>query len=346
MTNIRNKKSTFSNKAQSSQFSPNLWDLSVVLEGVKINIIKKCIGFLRLEILNLDISILNSLRRVMVSELPSISPSEIFIFKNTSLINDEIISHRIGLIPIKVDPRLFVFRSSMWYEKEHEIKNQNNIIVMSLKQINYSFLKSFKKSSKKIRKVMSACIKWNPYGSRVPYQTKTFFNNCQLNSAPNIKHCFLDILISRLKSKQRIFLESHCDKSVGLEHAKYSCVSVVWMYSHSTTVVVKDAESTHSSTNKFLKVLKLSKIKEYTKNFTINFNNLKYKMNQKGEFFTFGAASNNSILNIKRENHYFLCIESIGSLKPEFILIESLFFIHKKLFKFFRNIIIKQLTKS
>ena len=41
---------------------------------------------------------------------------KVMIFNNTSLIQDEVLAHRLGLIPIKVDPRLF------------EYKTQGNII--------------------------------------------------------------------------------------------------------------------------------------------------------------------------------------------------------------------------
>lgn len=32
------------------------------------------------------------------------------LWQNTSIIHDEVLCHRLGLIPIKVDPRLFVFK--------------------------------------------------------------------------------------------------------------------------------------------------------------------------------------------------------------------------------------------
>lgn len=38
---------------------------------------------------------------------------KVLIADNTSVIQDEVLAHRLGLIPIKVDPRLFEFTGNM-----------------------------------------------------------------------------------------------------------------------------------------------------------------------------------------------------------------------------------------
>lgn len=37
---------------------------------------------------------------------------KVFIYNNTSIIQDEVLAHRLGLIPIKADPRLFEYRNT------------------------------------------------------------------------------------------------------------------------------------------------------------------------------------------------------------------------------------------
>lgn len=37
---------------------------------------------------------------------------KVFIYNNTSIIQDEVLAHRLGLVPIKADPRLFEYRNS------------------------------------------------------------------------------------------------------------------------------------------------------------------------------------------------------------------------------------------
>jgi DNA-directed RNA polymerase subunit D len=52
----------------------------------------------------------NSIRRIMLSELPKLAVHDVVIYDNTSPLFDEIISHRLGLIPIPTDLSLLSFR--------------------------------------------------------------------------------------------------------------------------------------------------------------------------------------------------------------------------------------------
>ena len=52
----------------------------------------------------------NSLRRIMLSELPKLAVDDVVIYDNTSALFDEIISHRLGLIPIPTDLSLLTFK--------------------------------------------------------------------------------------------------------------------------------------------------------------------------------------------------------------------------------------------
>lgn len=37
---------------------------------------------------------------------------KVLIYNNTSIIQDEVLAHRLGLVPIKADPRLFEYRNT------------------------------------------------------------------------------------------------------------------------------------------------------------------------------------------------------------------------------------------
>ena len=55
---------------------------------------------------------------------------KVHIYNNTSIIQDEVLAHRLGLIPIKADPRLFEYKqegNTMILEHLLERKQHNNL---------------------------------------------------------------------------------------------------------------------------------------------------------------------------------------------------------------------------
>lgn len=65
---------------------------------------------------NIDTSIANSLRRTMIGNLPIIAfdPENIKIHKNTSVLHNQFIIHRLSLIPLKITDNLDLILNSKW----------------------------------------------------------------------------------------------------------------------------------------------------------------------------------------------------------------------------------------
>lgn len=66
-------------------------------------------GVLKIE--DTDAYFVNSLRRIMLAELPKLAINDVIIYDNTSALFDELISHRLGLVPIPTDLSILAFRS-------------------------------------------------------------------------------------------------------------------------------------------------------------------------------------------------------------------------------------------
>jgi DNA-directed RNA polymerase subunit D len=52
-------------------------------------------------------SLANALRRIMISEVPTLAIEDVIIVENTSPMYDEVLAHRLGLIPIKTNLEMF-----------------------------------------------------------------------------------------------------------------------------------------------------------------------------------------------------------------------------------------------
>ncbi|MFQ6105732.1 MAG: DNA-directed RNA polymerase subunit D [Candidatus Hydrothermarchaeaceae archaeon] len=77
---------------------------------MKLKIIEKNKSSLVAIFEDTDVSIINALRRTAISEVPTLAIESVDIIENTSSFYDEIIAHRLAMIPIKTDLKLFNFR--------------------------------------------------------------------------------------------------------------------------------------------------------------------------------------------------------------------------------------------
>lgn len=62
------------------------------------------------DMIGIDASIANSFRRILLAEVPTMAFEKVLIYNNTSVIQDEVLAHRLGLIPLKADPSQFKFK--------------------------------------------------------------------------------------------------------------------------------------------------------------------------------------------------------------------------------------------
>jgi DNA-directed RNA polymerase I and III subunit RPAC1 len=130
------------------------------------------------------------------------------MYQNTSIIPDEVLSHRLGLIPI------FAEANEFQYKKENEEFTEFN-------SINFKFhVKCEKKPNGEIvnSEVYSSSIIWAPKGQ----QEKRFVG------AETIRVVYDDILVTKLRPGQEIEAELICVKGIGKTHAKWSPVSTAY----------------------------------------------------------------------------------------------------------------------
>ncbi|XP_052490113.1 uncharacterized protein LOC105790784 [Gossypium raimondii] len=197
------------------------------------------------DMIGIDAAIANSFRRILIAELPTMVIEKILIANNTSIIQDEVLAHRLGLVPIRVDPRLFDYLS------ENDQPNEKNTIVFKLHV-------QCKRGSPRIT-VKSDALKWLPNGSELVKETRnatsdssskpktyTYFSCSQETIPEFVKNPIIpkypDIIIAKLGPGQEIELEAHAVKGIRETHAKWSPVATAWYRMLPKVVLLEDIE--------------------------------------------------------------------------------------------------------
>jgi DNA-directed RNA polymerase subunit D len=70
---------------------------------VKIEVLEKNESNLRIIVRDADVPLMNALRRIALAEVPSMAVDEVVMIENSSILQDEIVAHRLGLTPLKTD---------------------------------------------------------------------------------------------------------------------------------------------------------------------------------------------------------------------------------------------------
>ena len=193
------------------------WDIEKFKDNFEINISHLTERTANFDLINIDTSVANAFRRIMISEVPSVAAESVYIFNNTSVIQDEVLAHRIGLIPLKVDPDLLSWVDPAQDEKEKF--TDENTIVLSLdiactKNPHPPAGSTDPKDLYRNAHVYARDLKFEPQGRQVDL----FKNNPVVPTDP-------DILIAKLRPGQEISLRAHCILGIGSDHAKFSPVS-------------------------------------------------------------------------------------------------------------------------
>jgi DNA-directed RNA polymerase I and III subunit RPAC1 len=90
------------------------WDLDRFTENLKVDIIKSNELEMEFDLVGVDASIANAFRRILLAEVPTMAIETVYVFNNTSVIQDEVLAHRLGLIPIKANPEKFGWQNSTY----------------------------------------------------------------------------------------------------------------------------------------------------------------------------------------------------------------------------------------
>jgi len=164
-----------------------------VSKKVQVEVLEKDEMNLRLLIKGVSVPFMNALRRIVLSEVPCMAVDEIVILENSSVVQDEMIAHRLGLVPLRTD------LDSYNLPEECECKSEFgcNLCRVTL---------TLDAESKE--------------GTRAVYSGEMVSEN------PNIVPVSDKIPILKLAKEQKIRLEAYARLGKGKAHAKWQPVSM------------------------------------------------------------------------------------------------------------------------
>jgi DNA-directed RNA polymerase subunit D len=160
---------------------------------MQVKIIDKNDSSARMIVEGTDTALMNSLRRIMLSEVPSMAIDEVVVVENSSMLHDEILAHRMGLIPLKTD------LDSYNLPEECPCKSE---LGCNLCRVSLTLDVEAKDS------------------------TKTVYSGDLISENPNIVPVSARVPIVKLAPDQKIRLEAYARLGKGEKHAKWQPVSV------------------------------------------------------------------------------------------------------------------------
>ena len=137
------------------------------------------------------------------------APETIMLQQNKSVMQDEVLGHRIGLIPFKADPRKFQFRAP-------KVKNDHPDFTV-LFELKVAAKKEYLNSEKRFTntKVYSSDFRWIRHHDHPPAMDDSALRPVNEN-----------ILVNILRPSQEMDLRVHVVKGIGKDHTKFCPVSL------------------------------------------------------------------------------------------------------------------------
>ncbi|KAH7368311.1 DNA-directed RNA polymerases I and III subunit RPAC1 [Plectosphaerella cucumerina] len=201
----------------------NSWSLEEFRERFKVQFHHLTRDESSFSLVGVDASIANAFRRILISEIPTMAIETVYVYNNTSVIQDEVLSHRLGLVPFTGSKD--AMRNWMKWRKKNADGTpgdmfDTNTIELRL-QVECTRNESAAKDERDPHKLYNNAY---VYASDIQYvptgrQADIFAGDKAIR--PHVP----GILIAKLRPGQVLDLQMHMHKGVGSDHAKFSPVA-------------------------------------------------------------------------------------------------------------------------
>eukprot|EP00199_Chlamydomonas_sp_CCMP681_P001831 CAMPEP_0119110596 /NCGR_PEP_ID=MMETSP1180-20130426/30693_1 /TAXON_ID=3052 ORGANISM="Chlamydomonas cf sp, Strain CCMP681" /NCGR_SAMPLE_ID=MMETSP1180 /ASSEMBLY_ACC=CAM_ASM_000741 /LENGTH=358 /DNA_ID=CAMNT_0007097031 /DNA_START=1 /DNA_END=1077 /DNA_ORIENTATION=- len=298
----------------------NAWDIDEFKQNfrIKINKLDREEGTMQFDLVGVDPAVANALRRILIAEIPTVAIEHVFVVNNTSIIQDEVLAHRLGLVPLLVDPALLEMKTA------EEAPSEKNTLVFKMEVTCRRRGAEVENGS-----VLSSSIQWLPGGSEMPDETGCRFaaqGQANVFSEPP-RPVHDNILVAKMRPGQTIQLEAHAIKGIGKDHAKWSPVATAWYNNLPEMFLLKEPDAATAAI-----------LLEAAPGLFVR-DKGKFKINQARDFpqllekvraLLEQPAVAEVVQYRKRKDYFIFNIESSGVIQPDALLTQALDMLHDK----------------
>lgn len=224
------------------------WNLERFKQNLKVNFHQNKPHDAAFSLVGVDASIANAFRRILLAEIPTLAIEDVFIFDNTTIIQDEVLAHRLGLIPLtggkeglewmswfKKPPPKDDYAAQAMYDQDDtqpgaSTPNDHNTVVVTLQvECRWATEDEDGRDGKRLAKdgetdPLLRYVNSNIYAHQLVFEPQGDQKE-HFAGENTIRPVNPDILIAKLRPGQRINLRCHCIKGIGMDHAKFSPVA-------------------------------------------------------------------------------------------------------------------------
>nr|KMM70130.1 DNA-directed RNA polymerases I and III subunit RPAC1 [Coccidioides posadasii RMSCC 3488] len=202
------------------------WSVNKFKENFQVTFHKNDSFEATFSLIGVDAAVANAFRRILIAEIPSLAIEFVFIHNNTSVLHDEVLSHRLGLVPLKGSLEGINWMSWFRMPKEGEPDSgspasDSNTIVLKL-NVECTKNQNARPDEDDPTKLYNNA---HVYAKDIVFEPVG--RQAAIFSGPHgvIQPAYPDILLAKLRPGQKIDIEMHCIKGIGQDHAKFSPVA-------------------------------------------------------------------------------------------------------------------------
>ncbi|KAL1130207.1 hypothetical protein AAG570_013145 [Ranatra chinensis] len=188
-------------------------------------------AFMEFDVIGIDPSLINAFRRILISEVPTMAIEKVYISSNTSPLQDEILAHRLGLVPLKANARLFQRRLEGDSEGTDRDTLHFQLKIKCIKNVHVRYGHYRPEDLYINYEVFSSNIRWIPIGEQK-----------NLYKESDIGPVYDDIMVAKLRPGLEIDVRMEAVKGIGRDHAKFSPVGTASYRLHPYINLLKDIE--------------------------------------------------------------------------------------------------------